>query len=269
MNYRLFMALAATTMMYSSCNTSKQSLTYFNDLTAMESAVMKQIEQPVIIRPDDELLITVSSVTPSVTAEYNAPLVNPALASNLNVNTQPQLQTYIVNSSGDITMPVLGKIHVEGLTTDQLTDDLYERISKNVKDPYVRVELMNFSVNVLGEVRTPGQKIKPVGLDSFNVLEALAASGDMTEFSDRSNVIVLRKENGEITSHRLDLNDSRSMESPYFYLQQQDVIIVPPSQSRQSNARYDTNNSFKIQVVSTIVSALSVVASLVIALAVK
>ncbi len=269
MKYRFLIALFFAVTIFSSCNTQKQSLVYFEDLTAVDSSVLEQMKNTITIQPEDELMITVSSVTPSVTAEYNAPLVNPALASNLLVNTQPQMQTYIVNSAGDITLPVLGRIHVQGMTTDQLTEDLYKRISKDVKDPYVRVEMMNFSVQVLGEVARPGSFAKPVAWDTFNVLQALAMSGDMTEYSDRSNVMVLRNENGKLTYHKLDLNDSKSLESPYFYLQQKDVIIVPPSSSRQENASYNTNNSFKVQVVSTIVSAVSVIASLVIALVVK
>lgn len=269
MKTRLLITLLGAVALLSSCRSTRQSISYFDDIKSLDSGVLAQVESAVTIRPEDELMITVSSVTPQATAEYNAPLVNPALSSSLNVATQPQMQTYIVNAEGDITLPVLGRLHVAGMTTDQLTEDLYKRISRDVKDPYVRVELMNFRVQVLGEVRQPGSAIKPVAWDTFNVLQALALSGDMTEYSDRSNVMVLRKEDGRMTYHRLNLNDSKSLESPYFYLQQQDVVIVPPSESRQANARYNTNNSFKVQVVSTIVSAVSVLASLIIALAVK
>ena len=269
MKYRLLIAVAALGMLISSCRTNTNTLTYFEDIQGIDTGLLEQIENGVTIRPADELLVTVSSVTPEATAEYNAPLINPALAEKLNVSSQAQQQTYIVDALGDITMPVLGKIHVAGMTTDQLTDYLFNRISQDVRDPYVRVELMNFQVNVLGEVKTPGVVTKPVAYDTFNVLEALALSGDMNEHSDRSKVMLLRKENGKLTYHNLDLNDSRTLESPYFYLQQSDVLIVPPSKARQSNATYDTNNSFRMQVVSTIVSAVSVVASLVIALAVK
>ena len=115
MRYRLFAAIAALCMLVSSCKTSENSLTYFEDIEGVNSGILQQIENTITIRPADELLITVSSVTPEATAEYNAPLVNPALASSLNVNTQPQQQTYIVNQAGDITMPVVGKIIVASL----------------------------------------------------------------------------------------------------------------------------------------------------------
>ena len=266
---KLIAALFLLAVAFSSCRSSKNSLIYFSDIQGLESGVLNQIENTITIQPADELFITISSGTPAVTAEYNVPLINPALSSQLLTPTQPQQQTYIVDSKGDIVMPVLGRIHVQGLTTDQLADDLLGMVSKDVADPYVRVELMNFRVNVLGEVKTPGTLTKPVAADHLTVLEALAMRGDVTEYSDRSTVMVLRKENGKLTYHRLNLNDSKSVESPYYYLRQNDVVIVPPSDVRQSNAAYDTNNSFKVQVISTIVSAVSVIASLVIALAVK
>lgn len=269
MKIRLLILVVFATAILSSCSSGKESLVYFNDITGVESGVLSQVGKEITIKPDDELLITISSEVPEATAAYNVPLINPALAKQLKMPTQPQPQTYIVSSKGNIDMPVLGKLHVEGLTTDQLADELFNRVSKDVQDPYIRVEMLNFKVNVLGEVAKPGIIEKPVADDTFTILQALASSGDMTEYSDRSNVMVLRKENGQIVYHRMNLNDSKSIESPYFFLQQGDVVIVPPSKSRESNAKYDSNNSFKIQIVSTIVSAVSVLASLVIALAVK
>lgn len=128
-----------------------------------------------------------------------------------------------------------------------MADRLVGMISRDVVDPFVVVRLVNFNVQVLGEVKTPGAIEKPQSKDKFTVLDAVAIAGDMNEFSDRSNVMVMREENGKMTYHRLNLNESASVSSPYFYLQQDDVVIVPPSKSRQSNAGYDTNNSFRIR----------------------
>lgn len=101
------------------------------------------------------------------------------------------------------------------------------------------------------------------------MLDALADAGDLTEYGERSNVLLVREENGERKFVHLDLNSSDLLTSPYFYLKQNDYIYVEPNEVRQANSKYNQNNSFKLTVVSTIVSAASVIASLVIALTVK
>ncbi|MDE7407013.1 MAG: polysaccharide biosynthesis/export family protein, partial [Muribaculaceae bacterium] len=181
--------------------------------------------------------------------------------------TTPQQQTYVVNSNGDITFPVIGTLHVAGMTTTQLTKMLEEKISKDVVNPIVYVRIVNFKVSVIGEVKTPG--VKEVTRERFSVLDALASANDMTEYGDRSKVILIREENGKRTSHLLNLNDAATLESPYFYMRQNDVLVVEPNNIRQDNSKYNQNNSYKLQVISTVVSACSIIASLVIALAIK
>lgn len=176
-------------------------------------------------------------------------------------------QTYVVDSNGDIKFPMLGQIHVEGMTTEQLAGYLTEEISKEVKDPIVKVELVNFKVSVLGEVRMPGTITIPG--ERVSILDALGQAQDMTEYGDRSNVLVIREENGKATYHYINLNKSDVMTSPYYFLRQNDVVVVSPNKVRQDNSKYNNNNAYKLQVTSTIVSACSVIASLVIALTVK
>lgn len=103
----------------------------------------------------------------------------------------------------------------------------------------------------------------------MSVLDALALAGDITEYGERSNVLVIREENGKRTYAHLNLNSAESLNSPYFYLKQNDYVYVTPNKIKQSNSQYNTNNSYKLSVISTIVSASSVVASLIIALVVK
>lgn len=251
----------------SSCSTPKPNLTVFKDIQTIGEGSIPLQDYNITLRPQDELMITVTSTVPSATAPYNLPLTNPAKLGELGMSRTPEQQTFIVNKDGDITFPVLGKIHVEGLTTMQLTEELTRRISADVTDPLVRVELVNFGVNVMGEVRTPGRFT--VEGERYSILDALAAAGHMTEFGDRTNVVVIRENNGKAEYHRIDLTKSDVVSSPYYYMQQNDVVMVSPTPTRESNSRYDTNNSYRIQVVSTIVSAASVIASLVIALAVK
>ena len=254
-------------LMLSACSTSKNSLTYFEDIKGIESGSVPSTEYSVKILPNDELFITVTSLIPQATAAYNLPISNPGILEILNVTTQPQQQTYVVDNAGDIDVPIVGKVHVEGLTTQQIKEKLVELIGKDVDDPIVRVELVNFRVNVLGEVNRPGAV--SVKRERYSVLDALADAGDLTEFGERANILLIREEKGAKTYHRLNLNDASVLSSPYFYLQQNDVVYVEPNEIRKDNSKYNQNNAFKLSVISTVVSACSVIASLVIALTVK
>ena len=149
----------------------------------------------------------------------------------------------------------------------KMNAEIEKQIGKNVSNPIVRVHFVNFRVNVLGEVKTPGAI--SVKKERFSVLDALAEAGDLTEYGERENVLLIREEGDKKIYYRFNLNNSDILTSPYFYLKQNDVIYVEPNEIRQENAMYNQNNSFKISVVSTIVSATSVIVSLIIALAVK
>lgn len=260
-------AIVLMIIAFSSCTSYNTSLPYFEDIKDSISGEFTQGDYGIKIIPDDELLITVTSMIPEASAMYNLPLGNPAIREGIVKATQPQQQTYVVNANGDIQFPVLGKLHVVGKSTQELTQELTDRISKDVENPVVRVQLVNFRINVLGEVKNPGAI--SVDRERYSILDALADAGDMTEYGERGNVLLIREVDGKRIYQRMNLNKSEVLSSPFFYLQQNDVVYVEPNEIRRENAKYNQNNSYKISVVSTIVSACSVIASLVIALAVK
>ncbi len=263
-----YLLIAAVATLLASCSTKRSPLTYFEDIKNTETGILSSTEDYFVkLMPNDELLITVTSLEPTATMAYNLPLSNPAYKDNLLAVTQPQQQTFIVDKSGNIDFPVLGQLQVEGMTTLQLKEELVKQISTDVENPIVRVELVNFRVNVLGEVKNPGAIA--VNRERYTLLDALADAGDLTEYGERDNVLLIREENGQRTYHHLNLNDSKTLSSPYFYLQQNDVVYVEPNKIRKDNSKYNQNNSFKVSVVSTIVSACSVIASLIIALTVN
>lgn len=267
MNLKNTVILAAGVLMLASCSSSKTQLPYFTDLTASEG-VLEQLDYNTQIKPDDELYITVSSTSfPEATAHYNLPLENPAKRDLLRQTTTPRQQTYIVNSEGDITMPVFGKIHVAGMTTEELQEKLTEMIQKDVADAVVRVDLINFRVVVAGEVTSP--RTINVNRNRYSILDAISEAGDLTPYGERSNVLLIREENGQRVYTRLNLNSSEVLTSPYFYLKQNDYVYVEPNEIRQANSKYNQDNAYKLTVISTIVSAASVIASLVIALTIK
>lgn len=268
MKNKLLFAIIATIVLSSCSSTKDTRLSYFKNLSG-DSGVLADVDDKYIIRvqPDDELIITVTSSVPEATAMYNVPLGNPSMRGNTTTTSQPRMQTYIVDQNGDIEMPVIGKIKVKGLTTNEIATLIKGKVSQNVKDPFVRVEMIQFGVNVMGEVNTPHRV--EIYKQRFTLLDALSAAGDLTVYAKRDNILVMRTENGQLTYHRISLNDPDLFKSPYFYMQQNDVVYVEPNSIRVNNSKYDQNNAYKLSVISTIVSGVSVIASLVIALTAK
>ena len=261
-----FLIILIATVTLLSCS-KNNNLAYFNNLGDSPSGTLPNPQgiYPIRVQPDDELVITVTSAIPEATAAYNLPMDNPATRGNLRQQTQPRSQTYIVDDDGYIIMPVLGRLHVKGKTLKEISTEITSMVAQDVKDPHVRVDFVNFSVDVMGEVKAP-QRVY-TGHQHFTVLDALAQCGDLTEFGQRDRVYVIRTEENSRTYQRLDLTSSDVFNSPYFYLKQNDVIYVEPNKIRVDNSKYNQNNAFKLSVISTIVSSVSVIASLVIALA--
>ncbi len=254
-------------ILFSSC-TAKKDLAYFSDIKDFQSGKLISSDYQIKIEPEDELSIWVSSMVPEATSQFNiiAPSIRPI--ADTDVTSTTRALSYIVDKDGVIDFPGLGAIYVQGMTTKQLKDYLTNRISKTVKDPQVTVSLNNFKVNVLGEVKEA--KMIKVTTEKFSVFDALAACGDLTEYGKRDGIMVIRQlPDGETVYNRLNLHDSSITGSPFFYLKQNDVVYVEPNNVKQDNSKYNQNNGFKLSVISTIVSAVSVISSLIIALSIK
>lgn len=261
------MMTALIALLLTSCG-AKKEITYFKNIDDCPE-VLDSIyaDYAVRIKPADELLITVWSEVAEATQLYNLPQVAYAEAGDVEMTGNRKVLSYIVDPDGYISFPVVGKIKVEGMTTTQVADLLTERISNDVRDPLVRVQMANFRVNVMGEVNEP--QTVTVTSERFSVLDALSAAGDLTMYGRRDNVLLIREADGKRSYHRLDLTKTDLLTSPYFYLQQNDVVYVEPDAVRRSNAEYNQNNSFKVQIISATISAVSVIASLVIALVIN
>ncbi|WP_291528217.1 polysaccharide biosynthesis/export family protein [Bacteroides sp. UBA939] len=251
-----------------SCKTTDNSITYFQDLDNQPAAIAGEpVNYAPRIAPDDQLSIIVSGTDPSAVAAFNMPLASYLAPGETNVVSTPVLHTYLVNSGGEIDFPVLGKLHIAGMTRNELTDVLTEKVSAYVKSPIVTIQIRNFKVSVLGEVNRPGTVNVPN--ERLSVLDALGLAGDLTIYGNRTNVLLIRDNNGKKEFHRFDLTSAGTLTSPYYYLQQNDVLYVEPNKARKGNAKYSQSGQFNISLASTVISALSVLASLAIALLVK
>lgn len=257
------------------CSTSKQaepSLSYFPNLGQEGTLADDKSDYSIHIEPDDELIISVTSAVPEATAMFNVPNANPATRGTTETQgneTQGngRLLTYVVDHEGNINFPVLGVLHVKDMTTSQVEKLIKDKVAEKVKDPYVRVQLTGYGVNVMGEVNAPRRVY--IGKEKITLLEVLTLAGDLTQYARRDNVLVIRTVDGKRTYQRLNLQDSNIFSSPYFYMQQDDVVYVEPNKIKIDNSKYNQFNAYKLSTVSTIVSMASVIASLVIALTVK
>ncbi len=265
---KLLLALSVVALL-ASCNPKTyQNINYFQDIqsdTTMRMAVNKGI----VIQPQDQLSIVVSHRDPELAATFNLPLVTYLTGSELasGRTTTNRLVGYVVNSSGDITFPVLGEIHVAGLTRWELQELIRDELNSNnlLKDAIVSVEFMNFKVSVVGEVSRPGTF--SVAGDKITLLGALSMAGDLTIYGRRDNVQVVREKNGQRIVYVVDLRSSDLFNSPAFYLQQNDMVYVEPNNVRAGqstiNENYFRSARFWMSLGSTMMSAASLIVTIV------
>lgn len=258
------LALAVASL--SSCGTRKNTVTYFQDIDQIAPTEWQHVyyQEPRLQRYD-QLSIIVNAVDQTAVAAFNKPAYTPFDVTSLNVNTQPQIQTYRVDANGDIDFPVLGRLHVDGMTVTELRNLLEQRIGQYATEPQVTVELRNFMVTVMGEVNNPSTSY--FSTNRATVLEALSRCGDLTVYGDRTNVLLIREDaEGHREYHRLDLTSAEVINSPYYYMKQNDVIYVSPNKARRSSSHYNSMKQQNLSMVSTIVSVVSVLSTLAIAI---
>lgn len=241
-----------------SCVTQRQ-MTYFRDLSSSDADTINRylstFNEPVL-RQSDMLLIQVSALDGEAAMPYNATAFNAFAGNTLSVT--PQIMSYQVDEQGNITMPVLGVLHVEGMTKSELRDTLVARLSQQINNPIVTITLQNRRVTVMGEVNHPGMVTIPNG--RLTILEALAASGDLTIYGKRDNILVTREVNGKMEIARLNLNNKDVFTSPFYYLQENDVVYVSPNRVR---AIASQNVGLWLSMVSTVASAATVIVTVV------
>ena len=246
--------IVSTLLIFTGCTTQKK-LAYFNTVTASSAesinAQLKNERADARILTDDRLSITVSALDPNAVAIYNLPFVSFASPGSDQIYASPVLQSYLVNSQGNINFPVLGEIKLEGLTLTEAGNLIKRKLAEHVADPIVNIQFVNFRITVLGEVLRPGQF--PVTNERVTILDALGLAGDMTAYGRRDNVLLTRNNNGKLEFARINLNSDEVFKSPYFYLQQNDVIYVEPN----------TVKSISSQDIPLYLSSLSTLATLV------
>lgn len=244
----------------SSC-TSQKKMAYVRDITAESADSINanfHAQREAHIVCGDALTITVNALDMEAVAAFNLPIYNPGQIGTDRLYSAYALQYYMVDKDGNIHFPTLGKLHVEGMTISQLTDTLTNEISKSVNDPIVNVHFANYQVTVLGEVTRPGRFT--ITGERVTILDALGLAGDMTPYGKRDNVLVAREANGKMQFERINLNNASVFTSPFFYLQQNDVVYVEPNGVRAINSQ---NISLYLSMITTLGSMATVIVSVV------
>jgi len=218
------------------------------------------------IRRGDILSIVVYSDNPEATKIYNQSLIttsNMSAIASTGVTqaiggAAPSAAGYQVDGDGNIVFQGIGKIYVEGLTKAALKDTLDVRLGPYLQHPYYSIRFLNFKFTMLGEVTRPG--IISIPGERINILEAIAMAGDLTSYSRRDSVFFIRENNNRREFAWLNLTKPDIMASPYFYLQQNDIVIFEPT--KKKSVANDVVTVRNVSLASTIVSTLAILYSI-------
>lgn len=258
---KAFGLLVFATLLLASCRSYK-NVPYLQDLgTAVATADSLYDAR---IQPKDLLTIVVSCPeAPELAEPFNLTVSNVISNNNRNLTSQPVLQQYLVDNAGCVDFPVLGTIRLGGLTKGEAEQLIRERLRPQFHTPpIVTVRMVNYKISVLGEVARPGTFT--VSNEKVNLFEALAMAGDMTVYGIRDNVRLIRESStGQQQIVTLNLNDRDIIHSPYYYLQQNDILYVTPNKTKARTSAISSSTTIWFSVVSSIVS----LATLIIAIA--
>ena len=249
-------------LLLSGCSSYKK-VPYLQDADAVNSLQQELPMYDAKIMPKDLLTITVNTTDPEAAAPFNLTVQSSINAARTTTLTQqPTLQQYLVNNEGNIDFPVLGTLHIGGLTKSEAEDLIREKLKPYLREtPIVTVRMTNYKISVLGEVARPGTFT--VSNEKVNVLEALAMAGDMTIWGMRNNVKLVREDaTGKREIIMLNLNDADIVTSPYYYLQQNDILYVTPNKTKSKNSDIGQSTSMWFSATSILVSIASLLVTI-------
>ncbi|RZK45269.1 MAG: sugar transporter [Hymenobacter sp.] len=240
-------------LLLTSCASSRK-LVYFDDLSNLTNyteEVKNKVD--IQIQPDDMLSITVSSLSAESNTLFNNGVLQSIGSAGGGSATSRLTEGYLVDKQGNINFPVLGKVAVAGLTKEQATEKMTAEISKSVKRPIINIRLQNFKITVIGEVAHPATFTVPN--DRVNLIEAIGLAGDLTTFGKRENILIIREKDGVRSATRVNLTSKAILDSPYFYLQQNDIVYVEPAKAKSFQS---SSTPFYLSTASVVLSIISI-----------
>ena len=252
-----------TILLFVSCQSYKK-VPYLQDAEIVEQTAQQENLYDAKIMPKDLLTIVVSCTSPELAIPFNLTVASPASVAtgNTQLTTQPVLQPYLVDNEGKINFQVLGELKVGGLTKKEAEQLIIEKLKPYIKEtPIVTVRMVNYKISVLGEVARPGTFT--INNEKVNLLEALAMAGDMTVWGLRDNVKLIREgADGKQQIITLDLNSAETILSPYYWLQQNDIVYVTPNKAKARNSDIGNSTSLWFSATSILVSLASLLVTI-------
>ena len=251
-----FVLIILSSVFLLSC-TSQKKIAYFRNLDANSAESINKVFNEIHeakICVGDMLSIIVSGLDPMAVAPFNLPVVTYENPGSDKLYSTPTIQSYLVDVDGNINFPVVGKIKLAGLTKSHAIEEIQTVLDPYLKGIIVTIKFLNYKVAVMGEVLRPGQYT--IDNERATILDALAMAGDMTIYGKRNNVLITRTNNGKFEYVRLDLNSDEIFKSPYYYLQQNDVVYVEPNNVKAISG---LNIPLYLSAVTTMASVVSVI----------
>jgi polysaccharide export outer membrane protein len=235
---------------------SPQKIIYLQDVDS--SLTTQELHYKSLIKKDDILRITVASENMELVQPFNQ-TVNATNQNGLNAMGQQQLFGYLVDNDGAIVFPVLGVMQAAGKTRKELTDSIQAQIREGgfVNDAVVDIRIVNFKVTVLGEVNRPGTFT--LDYNRITLLQVIGTAGDLTIYGNRKNVTVLRDVNGIQTTSKVDLTSASFIDSDFYYLQQNDVVVVEPNYAQIQAAGFNRNASLFVSIAALLLSVIVII----------
>lgn len=232
-------------------------------------AEIQELDYQLRIQPDDQLAISINSRDQELIAPFNSYMMigvggaNSTSSSTMATSaTQSGIAYFQVNKEGAIHFPILGDLQVQGMTNSEVSALIEQKLREGnyVQDASVKVKIMSFKVTVLGEVKNPG--VQSMTNERLTLLEALGRAGDLLPSGQREDILVMREMDGKRMSYRVDLTNAKSvMESPAYYLQQNDVVYVVPNKTIKVKG---SSTGTYVSLYGSIVSVLASIASLIV-----
>ena len=244
---------------------SYKKVPYFQNVEVVNGVEQQEKLYDAKIMPKDLLTIVVSCTNPELATPFNLTVASNAgiaVSTSSYVTTQPVLQPYLVDNDGNINFPVLGELKLGGLTKREAEQLIIDKLKPYMKEtPIVTVRMVNYKISVIGEVTRPGTFT--ISNEKVNLLEALAMAGDMTVYGLRDNVKLIREDaNGKQQIVTLDLNKAETILSPYYWLQQNDIVYVTPNKAKARNSDVGNSTSLWFSATSILVSIVSLLVNI-------
>ena len=253
----VFIVLAFAAMLLTGCGSVK-NVAYLQNSDSINFEQSSFLYDARIM-PKDQLTITVSTTNDEAAVPFNLTVPTPYTTNSRSTYSQAMLQTYLVDNEGNINYPILGQIHVGGLTKSECEKMIQEKVKPfmaSSENPIVTVRMTGYQISVIGEVARPGTFT--VSREKISILEALAQAGDLTIYGQRKNVQLIREDaSGQKSIHTFDLTDANIINSPYFYLQQNDVVYVTPNKVKAQNSSVGSMTTLWFSATSILISLTS------------